>query len=340
MNKIKAAIIGLGVGEKHLLALKENPQVDVVSICDHNVEKLLEVSLRHPDVKAFKNPREVINDPSVNLVCIASNDNFHCEQILHCIQENKHIFVEKPLCLTLEEAIEIQKSLVQHSSIKLSSNLILRKSARFIDLKKRIQSGEFGDLYAIDADYQYGRIKKLTEGWRGSISNYSVFLGGGVHMVDLVRWLTEEKVKNVYATGNKIVTNNSKFDFDDYINATLSFENGLQARVSANFGCVHPHFHSVRVFGTSATFINEEGKARIYHSSSKCTQPELIDTQYPGCGKGDLLNTFAVDLLLERDSEISQSEVFETVSVCFAVEQSLQTNSPVDVDEIRTKLLL
>ena len=340
MNKIKAAIIGLGVGEKHLLALKKISQVEVVSICDHNVEKLSEVSLRHPDIKAFENSREVIYDPSVNLVCIASNDNFHCEQILQCIQENKHIFVEKPLCLSLEQAVEIKKCLAQNSNVKLSSNLILRKSARFIDLKKRMQRGEFGDIYAIDADYQYGRIKKLTEGWRGSISNYSVFLGGGVHMVDLVRWLTEEKVKSVYATGNKIVTKNSKFDFNDYVNATLSFENGLQARVSANFGCVHPHFHSVRVFGTSATFINEEGKARIYHSSTKGIQPELIDTQYPGCGKGDLLNTFVEDLLLRREPEISQSEVFETVSVCFAVEQSLQTNRAVDLDEIRNRLLL
>ena len=81
---------------------------------------------------------------------------------------------EKPLCLFLDEAVQIADALRKRPDLKLSSNLILRCSPRFKELKARILDGELGEIYAIEADYNYGRIEKLTDGWRGKIDFYSV----------------------------------------------------------------------------------------------------------------------------------------------------------------------
>ena len=51
-------------------------------------------------------------------------------------------------------------------------------------------AGDLGRVYYMEADYNYGRIHKIVDGWRGAIDYYSVFLGGAVHMVDLLLWLT------------------------------------------------------------------------------------------------------------------------------------------------------
>ena len=64
-------------------------------------------------------------------------------------------------------------------------------------MKKLIAEGVFGNIYYIEADYNYGRLKKLTHGWRSKVPNYSVTLGGGIHMLDLVLWITKFKPEDV-----------------------------------------------------------------------------------------------------------------------------------------------
>ena len=60
----------------------------------------------------------------------------------------------------------------------MTTNTILRTSKRFMEIKNKIKEGFFGDIYYLEMDYNYGRLKKITDGWRGKIKNYSVVLGG------------------------------------------------------------------------------------------------------------------------------------------------------------------
>jgi predicted dehydrogenase len=249
------------------------------------------------------------------------------------------VFVEKPLCLSLEEGVQIASALRKRPDLKLSSNLILRCSPRFRDLKTRITAGELGEVYAIEAQYNYGRIEKLTDGWRGDIDFYSVFLGGGVHMVDLIRWLTGAEVEEIYATGNRIATAGSGFRHLDYICSLLRLNNGIRAQVSANFGCVHPHFHGLTVYGTQATFINDTPDARLITSRDPEKPAQVITTPYPGCAKGDLLGKFLDEIMGARSMEVTADEVFRTMAVCFAAEESLNTGRPVEVKPIQNQML-
>lgn len=337
---INAGVIGLGVGEQHLIALLSHPYIKNVYIFDLDSVKLKEVYKRNPQAIVVSNESEIIGNENCGLVCIASYDSDHCRQILACIESGQHIFVEKPVCIYIEEAKSIISCLRANPEVRFSSNLILRKSSRFADLKEKIDNNELGEVYSIDADYYYGRVNKLTEGWRGEIDFYSVFLGGGVHMVDLVRWLSRKEAVSVFAVSNKIVTKGTAFRFDDYVSAMISFEGGMQARVSANFGCVHPHYHSVKVFGTKSTFINRKECAKLYHSRSSNEIPHLIDTDYPGCKKGDLLETFINEIESVSPPSYTVEDIFETLAVCFAVEQSVSQKIKIDVNEIRKDLYL
>ena len=312
---------------------------EVRAICDTNASKLAEVSHRHPGVSTTENPLELLRDSSIDVVSIASYDNYHAEQILEAVKEGKHVFVEKPLCLFLEEASQIATALRKRPDLKLSSNLILRRSPRFQDLKIRINSGELGEVYAIEADYNYGRIEKLTDGWRGEIDFYSVFLGGGVHMVDLIRWLTGAEVEEVFATGNQVVTAGSSFRYPDYVCALLLLDNGMRAKVSANFGCVHPHFHGLTVYGTKATFINGVPDARLITKRDPEGSEESIVTAYPGVAKGDLLGRFLDEITGEESMEVTAEEVFRAMAVFFAAEESLNTGQSIELAPILELLL-
>src|SRR5205807_9291260 len=114
-----------------------------------------------------------------------------------------------------------------------------------------------------DLDYLYGRLQKITEGWRKNIENYSVIEGGGVHLIDLMLWLTGERPSFVWAAGNRISTKDTAFRYGDYAAATLQSPSGLVARITANFGCVHPHQHTMRIFGTKETFVYDDAGPRL-----------------------------------------------------------------------------
>jgi predicted dehydrogenase len=337
---INAGVIGLGVGEQHLITLLNHDYIEKVFIFDHDNCKLRDVHARCPDAIMVRNEHEIIGHPNCQLVCIASYDSDHCRQILACINADQNIFVEKPVCLKLNEAKSIIQELKKTPDIRFSSNLILRRSARFMDVKERVKSGDFGELYSIDADYLYGRVNKLTEGWRGEIDNYSVFLGGGLHMLDLVRWLSGKEAVSVFAHSNKIVTQGSPFRYDDFVSATIMFDGGMHARITANFGCVHPHYHALKIFGTKATFINGVGPAKLYNTSSPDDNFQFINTAYPGCEKGDLLVSYIDEVKEKSPPAYTIEDIFESMAVCFAVERSIKMQNSVDVNEIRQELSL
>ena len=73
----------------------------------------------------------------------------------------------------------------------------LRLSPRFDLLKNKITSRGLGEIFHFEADYLYGRLEKLLSGWRSLDPNYSVTLGGAIHLVDLIMWLIEEKPNRV-----------------------------------------------------------------------------------------------------------------------------------------------
>ena len=261
MSLLKAGIIGLGVGERHIPGYEADPRCRVVALCDSDPARLAEVGARHPGRKLTGDAMEILNDPSIDVVSIASFDNFHCEQVLAAIANGKHIFVEKPLCLLDSEFDAIAAALAAHPSIRLSSNLILRRTPRFIELRRRIQAGELGTLYYLEGDYDYGRVHKIRTGWRAEIPYYSVVHGGAIHLIDLLLWLSGGRVREVFAYGNRLASEGTEFRRNDLVAALLTFEDGMTAKISANFSSMVPHHHKLAVYGTRGTF--EQSHASI-----------------------------------------------------------------------------
>jgi len=286
------------------------------------------VGKKYPNCKLTTCPEEILVDPSIDIISIASFDNCHRDQVIKALDNGKHVFVEKPLCTTEEEFFDIVSVLNRNPRLHLSSNFILRKYPRFIQLKSRIAAGELGDVYYLDGDYDYGRLHKIIYGWRSEIPNYSVFLGGGVHLVDLICWLSGKKVSEVFAYGAKISTKNTKFPNSDLVVGILKLADGLVAKISANFGSVTPHHHKLSVYGTMGTFM--QGHLGAAYSFSR--DPSIdFDRQiegYSGAAKGDMLPNFIEQILDKQEPEVSKQDVLDSMSVSLAIEKSLKTATP------------
>ncbi len=331
---IRAGIIGLGVGEQHIAGYEQHPDCKVVALCDIDPAKEHLARQKYPQIPFMRDARAVLEDPGIHVVSIASYDDVHFEQVCAALEHGKHIFVEKPLCLRKDHAKYIRSLLIRNPGLKLSSNLILRKCPRFMWLREQVHAGTLGNIYSVEADYLYGRMTKLTEGWRGRLAEYSVFLGGGVHMVDLINWLVPGRVLRVHGGGNKIASAGQPNPNDDFMVALLQYADGRWAKVSANFSCVHPHFHRLSLFGTRATFQNGLDCGWLFESRDQAVPPQRIELPYPGYQKGDLIHSFLEDIMGTGHAEVGVEDVFNTMSVCLAVEQSRQSGKVEEVEYI------
>ena len=323
--KLNVGVIGLGVGEQLARAFERHPDCRLLALCDANEAKLASVGEKFPAARRYATADALIDDPDIQIVVVASYDQDHARQILRALDRGRHVFSEKPVCTSLADAKAIRAALDRKPHLRLSSNTILRMSPRFRALKENIAARDMGDIYYAEADYNYGRLHKLTEGWRGQAPDYSVMLGGGIHMIDLLLWLMGGKVVEVSAYGNSSAGKSagSSFAGNDLVVGLLHFNDGSIAKVAANFGCIFPHFPRLIVYGTKASYEHGLPYAARYVSRDPAVPPERVMDEYPGMGKGDLIPSF-VDAVTGRGKAIvNEQDVFAALSVCFAIDRSI-----------------
>jgi predicted dehydrogenase len=328
VSGIGAGVIGLGVGERHAHAFARLSAADPVALCDKDPEKLAAVGRLFPKARQYARAEDLIDDPAIRVVSVASYDQDHHGQIVRALKAGKHVFAEKPLCQSQDELDSICQAWRDgRGKVRLSTNTILRRSPRFVWLREAIARGEMGQVYCVEADYVYGRLQKLTDGWRGRIPGYSVMLGGGIHMVDLVLWLTGESPVEVTAFGSGLASRDTKFQGNDLAVALLRFESGLLAKIGANFASVHPHHHRLFVYGTEASFANPAedltGPAMLWKSRDPQAPPLPVHEAYPGVDKGDLLPAFLEAIQGRGEPGVNEREVFAAMATCLAIDASI-----------------
>lgn len=335
MKRLRVGIIGLGVGERHIHGFRRHPAADVVALCDIDPQVRARVRQSYPGLEVFENAETLIDDPSIDIVSVASYDDAHYAQVTRALANGKHVFVEKPLCTRIDEFQRIRRQLADQPRLRLSSNTILRLAPRFQELRTLIATGAFGRLFNIEGDYLYGRLAKLTEGWRGRSPGYSVTLGGAIHLIDLVLWLTGEPVTEVVSIGNGIASRGSSFHGNDMVSALLLFESGLIGKISANFASVYPHFHRVVVYGTEATFENRPDAGLLWRSRDPAVAPQRLDAPYPGIDKGDLIPSFVDAVLGNGTAVVAEGDVLAAMAVGLAIDRSLIEGRAVKIADVK-----
>ena len=262
-----------------------------MGVCDRYEKKALRVS-RELKTGTFRNLHEIMRDPAVDAVSIATFDGEHARQVVEAMLAGKHVFVEKPLCRNDKELKKIRRAWGDKKPA-LMANLVLRTAPLYRRIQKMIVAGKLGKIYAMDGDYLYGRVHKITNGWRSKDKGYSVMAGGGVHLLDLILGFAGEKPNWVTATGNRICTHGTGFRRKDFVSAVFEFPSGLVARITANFGCVHKHQHTLRIFGTRGTVIVDDEGARWHRSRRPESRPAPLLWKRLPASKGELVFDFA-----------------------------------------------
>jgi predicted dehydrogenase len=332
VRRLRVAVIGLGMGEQHVLGYLAHPACEVAALCDWSEAKLAAAREKYPGVRLTRRADEVLEDERIQVVSIATYDDAHAGQVVKALDAGKHVFVEKPLCQTAEELTAIRSAWLRHGGrLKLASNLVLRGVPVYGWLKNKIAAGDMGEVYAADGEYLFGRLEKITHGWRKDVDDYSVMAGGGIHLIDLLVWLTGQRPEAVTAAGNRICARGTAFRHDDFVAATLRYPSGMVGRVCANFGCVHRHQHLLRIFGTAATFLYDDMGPRWHWTRDPAAAAAPVTLPTLPAAKSCLIGPFVDAVRGGEDRGAETQGHFDTVSIVLACDQALRTGTSTEV---------
>jgi predicted dehydrogenase len=107
-NKIRIGVIGLGImGEQYARIYSAHPLAEVVAVCNRGQGRLDEIGDKYGVKKRYTDYEDLLNDKSVDAVCVATPDFAHYRPVRAALESGKHILCEKPFTTELAEADEL-----------------------------------------------------------------------------------------------------------------------------------------------------------------------------------------------------------------------------------------
>ena len=193
MEKVGIGVIGLGVfGERHIKIYASLHNARLVAVCSRNAERAAEIAGRYGFLRWYTDVGDVVTDAEVDAVVVTTEPERHAAPALAALQAGKHVLVEKPIATTLEDADRLLSAAEQHK-VQLMVGHTMRFDVRYGALKEQVELGHMGRIVSV-----YARRNGVRSLFLGK-KTYHPVLDSLIHDIDLIHWLTEDKVHSVYA---------------------------------------------------------------------------------------------------------------------------------------------
>ncbi len=249
-QKVNIAVIGTGrMGSVHVANLVRHiPQANLAAICDIRLEVAQALAQDLGISRVEQNYYELLADPSIEAVLIATSTNTHARIIQDAAAAGKHIFCEKPLALELED-VDQALAAVENAHVKLQVGFNRRFDKSFQKVHEIVESGQIGNpciLRITNRDPELPAMEFLR------VSG-GMFLDMSIHDFDMARFQVGE-VEEVYAIGNVLIEPglNDFGDLDTTI-ITLKFANGAIGAIDNSRQAVYGYDQRLEVFCTEGT---------------------------------------------------------------------------------------
>lgn len=238
-RKLKFGIIGTGwIAESYVENIKLLPDVEITAGADYisgKAEKFF-AGYGLPDVRCYPNHKAMLEAEDLDAVCVCTYNSTHAECTIDALNRGVNVLLEKPMCVTLEEAVEIIRA-EKRSGKLLSIGFQPRMDGNMKMIKKIVQSGELGKVYYIQTGGGRRRgipnstfIEKRTAGIGalGDIGCYSLDMV--LNAIDYPKPLTISGYKSNYFGTNPKYNNPAdaaRFDVEDFAAAFIRLEGDI-----------------------------------------------------------------------------------------------------------------
>jgi UDP-N-acetylglucosamine 3-dehydrogenase len=238
---LRAAVVGVGsIGRHHARVYNQLDTVELVAVADVDESRRATAAHRYK-VRTYASYDEMFDRERPNLVSIAVPTLLHREVALAAIARGIHVLVEKPLCLSVEDAREVIAA-ASSNGVTLATGHIERFNAAVDELRPRIQQGEIGRLFQL-----HGR--RLSP-FPGYIRDVGVVMDLATHELDMMQHLVASPVERIYAE----VERNVHEQHEDMLTGIMKFRNGVVGVLDINW-LTPAKVRELRVTGERGMFL-------------------------------------------------------------------------------------
>ena len=229
MKKIKVALLGAGfISDIHMESYHRFvPEAEVVAVYTRSADKAKAFAEKHNIPAWFDDLDALIKNSGCDVVDICLPNFLHHEATLKAAAAGKHIIIEKPLAVTLEEADEMIDA-CHKAHVKLMYAEELCFAPKYERVRQMVQQGAVGEVYMLkQAEKHSGPHSDWF--YDVNLSGGGVLMDMGCHAVQWFRWMTgNAPIKSVYATMSTVLHKERTKGEDNSV-MIIEFENGVTA---------------------------------------------------------------------------------------------------------------
>ncbi|MBM7566753.1 Gfo/Idh/MocA family protein [Paenibacillus sacheonensis] len=351
-EKLKIGVIGAGgiFQWAHSAPLKAHPEVEIVAICDIDLEKATAAAAQHGIPQAFSDYRDVIALPDIDIIDICTPNLFHSEIAVAALEAGKHVFCEKPDAVNPGEVLRMKEASEKSGKVLMvMRNNRFRPASRY--LKQWIEQGNLGQAYAGRCGWTRRRGIPGKGGWftTKELSGGGPLIDLGVHFIDLAMWFmgNPKPVSVTGATYTKFAdgpdiagSEHSKFgekaegegifDVEDLAIGFIRFDNGASLQIEFSWASnIEEEENFVELRGTKAGFKFSNGKLGIFGENNGVVTDLVPRLGKDTGGHGENLAHF-IDVVKGREKPIfTIDQGIDMIKVLSAIYESARTGSEV-----------
>ena len=340
MERAGFGVIGTGLfGENHARVFSRTPGVELVAICDQNEARAREVAERYGARRVYTDHHDLLADPAIRAVSIATPDFAHAEIAMAAAAAGKDILCEKPLATTVEEAQAIVDA-ASRAGVKLMVDFHNRVNPPLVAARDRVRDGSIGT-----PAYGYARLSNTTfvptEMLRWANRTSALWFLGS-HAVDIMRFILDDTVVRVQAVTRSGILRQLGVDVPDFHVAIAEFSRG--AVVTFEHAWILPRSQPM-VYDFKVELLGSEGAVYVdtshngtatVHAGGRMDYVDVLGATptsdlRTGGFVAEAIAQFTDAVLYDRPVLATGEDGVEATRIVAAIQQSADTGRAVDL---------
>ena len=341
-KKVGYAVVGLGVGMNHAEAAHNSKNADLIAVCDLKQEKLDKAKEKFPEIITYTDFDEMLKNPDIDAVSIAVPSGMHAEFAVKAMKAGKNVLVEKPVDITVEAAMKIEKARLE-TGMKAGVVHQNRYNPDMPLMHDAITSGKIGKVLFGDFAVKWYRTQEYYDngGWRGTweMDGGGSLMNQAVHTVDIMQWLMNSDVESVTS---QTAIYNHKIDTEDFTASLIKFKSGAVATFISTT-CAYPGICTdICVYGTNGSMEADQDHLKTwkFKDAPEEEEKEMLE-KYQGnaalaaldptlcLGHNYVVEDMINAVMEDRDPGILPMEAIKSVRIVNAIYESSRTGKTI-----------
>lgn len=317
-------------GEAYISNLRRMDGVELAGVADDDPLRGQTVAA-HNQAQYFHTYEDLL-EANLDGVIICTENNRHRQFVEMAASRKIHVLCEKPLATTLKDARAIV-DICNRAGVILMTAFPMRFSAPLMEIKSRLDNGDFGDIYCFSATNQ-GELPTKHRAWfvDPKLAGGGAIMDHTVHLVDIMRWFTGAEVKTIYARSNRIF-HAEEVQVETGALEMLTFDNDVFATIDASWS--RPQYWPTWG-GLTFEMVAQRGAVLVdaFRQNLNVYRHEWQRSNWAYWGSGmnhAMISDFAAAIRENRQPRVTGEDGLRAVEATLAAYESDRTGKTVEV---------